>query len=155
MDGVLHRRAARVICLDDRERILLLSWRDPCTGEVLWEPPGGGLERGESDLEAAQRELHEETGLRGSLDDSWAVEVKRDFCWNGKRFVGPERFYGLDVGQAIAAQPACLTETETGALLGSSWFSSDEIKALRERVEPPDLPAVVSALLAMRRTQRE
>lgn len=153
MDGVRRRRAARVICLDQRDRVLLLRWQDPGNGQVLWEPPGGGVESGESDLEAARRELYEETGLTGSLDDSWAVEVERDFCWNGERFVGPERFYGLRVGEAVAARAAYLTESETGALLGFGWFSCDEIETLADRVEPSDLGGVVSSLIARRQGQ--
>jgi len=155
MDQSLHRRAARVICLDRRRRVLLLRWRDPGNGQVLWEPPGGGVEPGESEAEAARRELHEETGLTGWVDDSWAVEVERDFCWNGERFAGPERFYGLEVEEAVDAHPASLTDSETGALLGSGWFSFDEISRLEDRVEPPDLPGIVSSLLAMRRVLRD
>jgi 8-oxo-dGTP pyrophosphatase MutT (NUDIX family) len=38
------RPAVRIICLDSAERVLLLHWRDPFDGRVLWEPPGGGVE---------------------------------------------------------------------------------------------------------------
>jgi ADP-ribose pyrophosphatase YjhB (NUDIX family) len=43
-----HRRAARVVLLDQDDRVLLLSswleWRD-C---IIWLAPGGALEDGES-----------------------------------------------------------------------------------------------------------
>ena len=42
-----HRPAARVICLDAADRVLLMHWRDPSDGHLLWEPPGGGIEPGE------------------------------------------------------------------------------------------------------------
>ncbi|OJF15212.1 NUDIX domain-containing protein [Couchioplanes caeruleus] len=59
----MHRPAARVVCLDAVDRVLLLHWRDPFDGSSLWEPPGGGIDAGETPLQAARRELAEETGL--------------------------------------------------------------------------------------------
>jgi 8-oxo-dGTP pyrophosphatase MutT (NUDIX family) len=39
-----------------------------------WLPPGGELEPGETPLEAAERELFEETGLRGTLPRTSEIE---------------------------------------------------------------------------------
>lgn len=108
------------------------------------------MEEGESDLEAAGRELLEETGLAGPLDDAWAVEVERDFSWNKKRFVGLERFYGLQVGDSVSIRPAALTRSEVGAFLGFGWFTMEELGSLEDRVEPPHLAAVVASLVEMR-----
>ncbi len=55
-DPVACPPAARVVCLDAADRVLLLKWRDPYDGSRLWEPPGGGIEPGETLLEAARRE---------------------------------------------------------------------------------------------------
>ena len=61
---VRHRRTARVLVVDDTGRTLLFSDSDPGhPGLRWWITPGGGVEPGESDLEAAVRELAEETGL--------------------------------------------------------------------------------------------
>jgi 8-oxo-dGTP pyrophosphatase MutT (NUDIX family) len=154
VDRVFIRRAARVICLDRRNRVLLLHWRDPGSGKMLWEPPGGGVEPGESEPEAARRELREETGLSCALDDSWAIEVDRDFVWNMKHFVGPERFFGCQIDGAVPVHPAALTESETGALVGFGWFSTAEMEGLEDRLEPPDLPSVVASLLDIHRGRR-
>jgi len=53
------RETVRIVCLDAQYRLLLLRWRDPHSGQFLWEPPGGGIEPGESPIEAARRELWE------------------------------------------------------------------------------------------------
>src|SRR3954452_17483176 len=59
------RRAVRVLVLDEEERMLLFLDSDLGLDPVLhwWVTPGGGVDPGESDLEAAVRELREETGL--------------------------------------------------------------------------------------------
>ena len=57
------RPLARVLLLDDANRILLLQGRSP-RGETFWVMPGGGLNENESFVDAAYRELFEETGIR-------------------------------------------------------------------------------------------
>ncbi len=57
-----------VIALDGDERVLLVrQWRFGVGAQTL-EIPGGMVDEGESDLEAAARELYEETGHRAA---SW------------------------------------------------------------------------------------
>lgn len=64
------RRTARVLLIDDQERLLLFSDSDPgVPGRRWWITPGGGIDPGETDREAAVRELEEETGLLVAEDD--------------------------------------------------------------------------------------
>lgn len=57
------RRTARVLLLDDNDRLLLFADSDPgLPGSSWWITAGGGVEPGESDRAAAVRELAEETG---------------------------------------------------------------------------------------------
>ena len=58
------RLAARVVLLDERDRILLFRWEEERLGpKLVWITPGGGLDEGESPEAGARRELREETGI--------------------------------------------------------------------------------------------
>jgi 8-oxo-dGTP pyrophosphatase MutT (NUDIX family) len=141
-----HRPAARVLCLDPGGRVLLLRWRDPGDRTIFWEPPGGGLEPGESPIDAARRELHEETGLPPDAVLDRSIVVQRDFRWNGQHFQGPETFFLGRVAAADFPGPASLTGDEDDALLGHGWFSRDELASCREPLQPPELSALVDQL---------
>jgi 8-oxo-dGTP pyrophosphatase MutT (NUDIX family) len=144
---VTWRPAVRIVCLDAADRILLLRWRDPYDGRCLWEPPGGGIEPGESAFEAARRELTEETGLDPAAIVDHPVVVSRDTAWNGKRFVGPEPFYLARFdADAPALRADGLMADEQHNLAGHAWLTRAEIADLPERLEPPELLAVVALL---------
>ena len=53
--------------MDADDRVLLLR-AVPSDGSPFWFPPGGGVEPGETELDAGRRELVEETGLEA---ESW------------------------------------------------------------------------------------
>jgi bis(5'-nucleosidyl)-tetraphosphatase len=57
-----HHSAGVIVFRDDAPRSYLLM-RSALTRRPVWEFPKGALEAGESELEAAERELREETGL--------------------------------------------------------------------------------------------
>ncbi len=64
-DVVVHGPAVAIVAVDrDGHVTLVRQERVPAGGSVL-ELPAGGVEPGESPLEAARRELREETGLHG------------------------------------------------------------------------------------------
>jgi ADP-ribose pyrophosphatase len=63
---VRHGGSAVMMAVDERKRVLLVrQYRLPAQG-MLWELPAGRLEPGETALQAAKRELAEETGYRAS-----------------------------------------------------------------------------------------
>ncbi|GAT70940.1 NUDIX domain-containing protein [Planomonospora sp. ID91781] len=146
MAEVSDRPAARVVCVDGSGRVLLMHWRDAVSGQALWEPPGGGIDPGETPLEAARRELAEETGLPGAaVLDRW-LPVRRDFTWLGVRYVKTERFYLARFDRAPQVRPGRLTTEEDAAHLGSGWFLPEEMPGLPDAVDPPGLPEIVSRL---------
>ena len=60
MEELRLRKAARALVLDPNDRVLLVRFRFPMWD--VWATPGGGIDDGETALDAVRRELHEEVG---------------------------------------------------------------------------------------------
>lgn len=70
---VQHPGSAVMMAVDDRKRILLVrQYRLPAR-QYMWELPAGKMDEGETPLQAAKRELIEETGFRAK---KWTKLVK-------------------------------------------------------------------------------
>jgi 8-oxo-dGTP pyrophosphatase MutT (NUDIX family) len=143
-----HRPAARIVCLDAANRVLLMRWRDPVTGTHLWEPPGGGIEPGETPLATARRELVEETGLDAAAIGDRSVTVERDLWWNGERKIGPEQFFLARYAEErpLPVRTGLLAD-EQANLHSYAWILWSELDSLPDRLEPPDLVAVLADLV--------
>jgi ADP-ribose pyrophosphatase len=61
---VRHNGSAVMMAVDDKQRILLVRQYRLPAGKYLWELPAGKVDAGETPLQAARRELIEETGYR-------------------------------------------------------------------------------------------
>jgi ADP-ribose pyrophosphatase len=61
---VRHRGSAVMMAVDDKKRILLVRQYRLPANKYLWELPAGKVDEGENALQAARRELIEETGYR-------------------------------------------------------------------------------------------
>ncbi|GIF07788.1 NUDIX hydrolase [Actinoplanes siamensis] len=141
----VHRPAVRILCFDAAGRVLLLNWRDPHDGHRLWEPPGGGIDPGETPLEAARRELTEETGLDPDAIAPGFLLVERDTVWKGRHFVGAEQFFAAwyPVAEPVVARDGLLPY-EKAELLGHSWVRPGDLSRLPDPLEPPALAAVIA-----------
>jgi ADP-ribose pyrophosphatase YjhB (NUDIX family) len=84
--SALLRPAARALVLDPEDRVLLVRFVNPDTGEHLWATPGGGINQGESLEEAIRRELTEETGLEDA-DIGPVIWTRREVLpWAGTTY---------------------------------------------------------------------
>jgi len=70
IDVVAHPGAVAIAALDDEGRLLLVRQYRHALGEWFTELPAGRLEAGENPLDAARRELEEETGHRA---ERWSL----------------------------------------------------------------------------------
>ena len=61
---VRHAGSAVMMAVDEKKRVLLVRQFRLPAGKELWELPAGRLDPGEKPLQAAKRELIEETGYR-------------------------------------------------------------------------------------------
>lgn len=60
---VRHPGSAVILVADDRDRVLLVKQFRLPAEKYLWEIPAGRIDDGEKPLQAAKRELQEETGF--------------------------------------------------------------------------------------------
>jgi 8-oxo-dGTP pyrophosphatase MutT (NUDIX family) len=111
----VQRRSARAILLDRCGRVLLIRFSVLRVGRtfVFWAPPGGSVEAGETDLEAARREIKEEMAI--DVDLTGPVHVSADrFPHKGTLVDNTDVFY---VGAWIRMSLNC---TLAAACIGRS-----------------------------------
>nr|GID83382.1 RNA pyrophosphohydrolase [Actinoplanes derwentensis] len=133
-----------MLCFDASGWVLLLNWEDPVSGERLWEPPGGGIDPGETPWQAARRELAEETGLDASLVGERFADVERGSVWKGVRYTGAEQFFAAFFP---TVRPPLVRDNllpyEQNELIAHRWVDPAALTALPDRLEPPSLPELV------------
>jgi 8-oxo-dGTP pyrophosphatase MutT (NUDIX family)/quercetin dioxygenase-like cupin family protein len=143
------RPAVRIVCADERGRILMICWRDPHDGSLLWEPPGGGIEPGEAPLRTARRELAEETGIRDARFTDEYVFVHRRAWWDGVLNVADEAFVPAWVADDPAVDFSGQTPSERETFVEHRWVHPRDLAGLPGRLEPPQLADVTKRLAGM------
>ena len=143
--GHIDRRAARVILLDPDGRVLMLHGWDPARpSHTYWFTVGGGLEPGETPLDAAVREAFEETGLRFSPADL-VGPVRIDtvsFPFDGSWFAQEQSFFVARTADTCV-DLSRLNEVEQGCIDEARWWSLSSLESSGELFYPPDLPALL------------
>ena len=148
----LERDAVRVVLTDAGGRILLFHAVTADGGPAgWWDLPGGGIDDGETYLEAAVREVREETGL--VLDPALVGPPawRRDSTWRsrGQRRLQHEVVVAAVVpGHRPEISAAGRTPYELEVYVASRWWEMAEIQASRERFYPGRLPELLPAFLA-------
>jgi 8-oxo-dGTP pyrophosphatase MutT (NUDIX family) len=147
-DGeLLSRVAARVLLLDAADRVLLMRGFDPRRPDRrYWFTVGGGLDEGESTLDAAVRELFEETGLRlpaASLVGPVYQETTR-FPFDGEWYEQVQDFFVARV-DAWEADLSGFSEIERASIEEVRWWTLPDLAASTEVFYPADLVPLVRA----------
>jgi 8-oxo-dGTP pyrophosphatase MutT (NUDIX family) len=139
-----HRETARVIlCKPNSEVFLLKTHFDPEVGlPPRWITPGGGIDKGESVIQAALRELAEETGLEVSPEALgeliWVTEGRWDWADGQNHHTFVDHFYLLQI-QDFALDISGWTADEHRDVVEHRWWNLDDLKQSGESVSPPGL----------------
>jgi ADP-ribose pyrophosphatase len=113
---VRHPGSAVMMAVDEKERVLLVKqFRLPAEKD-LWELPAGRIDEGETPLQAAKRELGEETGYKAK---KW---VKLISYWASPGYVSEKMnlFLALDL---TAGEPRPMGDERIEA----AWFSRKKL----------------------------
>jgi 8-oxo-dGTP pyrophosphatase MutT (NUDIX family) len=106
---------------------------------VHWSTPGGGIDEGETALQAAARELHEETG--------WSDVAVGPELGRSRRVVergaGPVLQHETHFAVRVTEPQRAVDEAghAVDEIAAWRWFSADELAAEPHPVWPAELPS--------------
>lgn len=115
--------AYALACRNDHVLLCRMSVESATPGR--WTLPGGGVEHGEDPARAALRELHEETGLRGTIDRLLGV--------HSNIYIGPksgDEFHGIRLIYLVHTDSGPLQSETTGSTDAARWIDIPETAAL-------------------------
>jgi 8-oxo-dGTP pyrophosphatase MutT (NUDIX family) len=147
-----RRLTARVLLIDRQDRILLMKGRLPSRrdGPGAWFTIGGGAEPGETVLEAAAREIREETGIADfelgpviGRREGMMILAGDEEVWFDEHYVLARCAGGEPVRHGWQADEHDLIDE-------IRWWTLAELRATGERVFPPGLAALLGDVLAER-----
>jgi 8-oxo-dGTP pyrophosphatase MutT (NUDIX family) len=148
------REAARAVVFNESQQTLLIKIEDQSAYDpkqakkaAFWVTPGGGLEPGETYVQAVQRELNEEIGLRDAKIGPciWRGEI--DLVWKGVPTTIRERYYIVQAHDH-KINLTNMTAEEQQVFRSYGWFSSEQIRRCPELVLPKDLADLLDELQA-------
>ncbi len=147
MSAPVVRPAARVVVLDEQGCVLLQRFRRD-DGMDIWITPGGAIEEGETALDAARRELIEETGVKTEL--LGPVWTRRHiFEWNGKHLDQRETFFVARLDARVEAAPTLAAEAIVAeGIHEHRWWGLDELEGASILVAPRRLARLLRDLEA-------
>jgi 8-oxo-dGTP pyrophosphatase MutT (NUDIX family) len=149
----IEREAVRAIVLDAQENVLLFHAKDGSRPDVgtWWELPGGGLDPGETYLEAVIRELAEEAGLVVAPAQVGAPGWRRSatYEYRGERRISHEVIVPVRLtipGPEVDGSGRVDFEDED--YFGFRWWPLDAVVTSEERFYPGRVPELILPFLA-------
>jgi 8-oxo-dGTP pyrophosphatase MutT (NUDIX family) len=136
-----RRTATRGVIVTPDGRLLLQSGQDPFDPNQppYWFLPGGGIDPGESPVEALRRELLEECGLCDLEVGHVLWEQRAVFTFAGIDFDQDEQVLLVRVPAAVDIRPTALELLEAAAFRAAHWWPLEALPAIEEVIYPLDL----------------
>jgi ADP-ribose pyrophosphatase len=139
------RQAAGIVPIGDDGRILMIRQYRFTTGHTSWETPGGRIEAGETGVQAAHRELREETGhVAASMEP---IGHYFPSCGSSNQVFNAFLARGLKQVSSV---------TDANEVIELGWFTPAEVRGMIERneiVEGMTLTALLWLFLKNNRTE--
>lgn len=144
------RRSARVLLFDAHGDLYLIRFvaeleRKPF---VFWVTPGGEVEPGENDHDAASRELYEELGLRIPLTGPVHQESGGTYVHLGETVRNFDVFFAATCERS-APMLAGVTADEIALMREARWWTLAELGSTQEKVFPVDLQAIAREVISL------
>jgi len=139
---VRHMGSAVMMAVDEKGRILLVRQFRLPAAKYLWELPAGRLDEGENPLQAARRELREETGYRAR---SWK---RLAGFWPSPGFLGEKMTIFLAT-ELTAGEPEPMEDER----IECRWFSRKELDEMIRDGKIEDGKTIIGFLSWMRYTK--
>jgi ADP-ribose pyrophosphatase len=130
---VRHPGSAVMLPVDDTERMLLVKQFRLPAEDYLWEIPAGRLDPGESPLEAAKRELREETGYKA---ERWTQLAS---FWASPGYVSEKMTLFLAQNLTPGKQEAMEDER-----IEMRWFAKQEVADMIRKGEIIDAKTMIA-----------
>jgi 8-oxo-dGTP pyrophosphatase MutT (NUDIX family) len=130
---VRHRVCARVLPVNPAGEVLLLHGWDPAAPETpYWFSIGGAIDEGETLIEAAVREMREETGIAirpAELSEPIARE-DAEFDWGMWRLVQDQTYFAL----SLTHDPAAISfdglePIERTSIDAAAWWTPEALES--------------------------